>query len=414
MATDPRLLRRHDQASRVAGWGRFVRQHDLGPLITTPQTDGCKIELVNVYLLRPGCKELEPCCLVAHGRNFARLHDEAPELLADLMQGARVIRSGPGIETKEVTAPDDWTTVPSEDVHAAFERLRAAITPVVFGPTTADDDLYGLVEAARCACLERENDLDALLHALRPTGGDCDRSQRFNLLLHAVTAVKKMSAGKWLSAYENLKAVHLEPPPLSCRINCPCCGKQHIDAPAPESGWTNPPHRSHLCVRCRTVFRTADVPTTGVQRCATEGAGDTWPPGFDRCPVNLGTRTALMPRVVDLETARRRFAEGDVALDVNEELLLKEHELVARQRTPIAFYKRRPSFADARPPTVSAVALGPKTRTYPKLLNLGTVGRHFDQDEIAVDADGFLCLSVDELDGARLPVTFYERLRKEA
>jgi hypothetical protein len=39
-------------------------------------------------------------------------------------------------------------------------------------------------------------------------------------------------------------------------------------------GWTNPPHRSHLCHVCDLIWRPADVPTVGVAAIATRGADD--------------------------------------------------------------------------------------------------------------------------------------------
>ncbi len=57
---------------------------------------------------------------------------------------------------------------------------------------------------------------------------------------------------------------------------CPACGHQHVDAPEPDKGWTNPPHKSHLCAACGVVWRPADVPTTGVAAIATRGKADTW------------------------------------------------------------------------------------------------------------------------------------------
>lgn len=60
-------------------------------------------------------------------------------------------------------------------------------------------------------------------------------------------------------------------------LPCPRCHALHVDAPEPERGWTNPPHRSHLCHYCGLVWRPADVPTTGVAAITTRGAADTWP-----------------------------------------------------------------------------------------------------------------------------------------
>jgi hypothetical protein len=83
---------------------------------------------------------------------------------------------------------------------------------------------------------------------------------------------------------------------------CPECNLQHVDKDnsdevrieAAERGfvhgsrdwenfvegkeWTNPPHRSHLCARCGTIWRPADVPTNGVKEIKTRGKRDTWKP----------------------------------------------------------------------------------------------------------------------------------------
>jgi hypothetical protein len=59
---------------------------------------------------------------------------------------------------------------------------------------------------------------------------------------------------------------------------CPACGVQHIDMPEPEIGWTNPPHRSHMCANCHHIWRPADVETTGVENIKTKGQFDNEPP----------------------------------------------------------------------------------------------------------------------------------------
>jgi NTP pyrophosphatase (non-canonical NTP hydrolase) len=67
---------------------------------------------------------------------------------------------------------------------------------------------------------------------------------------------------------------------------CPRCAEQHVDAPQPEKGWENPPHRSHLCGACGHVWRPADVATTGVQVLDTAGARD----GSPRPEIGLAIR----------------------------------------------------------------------------------------------------------------------------
>lgn len=64
--------------------------------------------------------------------------------------------------------------------------------------------------------------------------------------------------------------------PIPMILYCPACGHQHIDAPEPEIGWANPPHRSHICHGCGVIWRPADVPTVGVISIATHGKADTF------------------------------------------------------------------------------------------------------------------------------------------
>lgn len=66
--------------------------------------------------------------------------------------------------------------------------------------------------------------------------------------------------------------------PVPAIIHCPRCGTQHVDKPEPEINWTNPDHKSHKCKLCKAIFRTADVPTVGVEAVKTRGEADTWPP----------------------------------------------------------------------------------------------------------------------------------------
>lgn len=65
--------------------------------------------------------------------------------------------------------------------------------------------------------------------------------------------------------------------PIDMILVCPKCGLLHVDAPKPELQWTNPPHKSHLCHYCGTIWRPADIETNGVIRIKTRGKGDTWP-----------------------------------------------------------------------------------------------------------------------------------------
>ena len=77
--------------------------------------------------------------------------------------------------------------------------------------------------------------------------------------------------------------------PIDMVLFCPACGMQHVDAPEYEDdptmlasgithktfdGWTNPPHRTHLCHHCGFRWRPADVPTNGVLAVKTKGEKD--------------------------------------------------------------------------------------------------------------------------------------------
>lgn len=64
------------------------------------------------------------------------------------------------------------------------------------------------------------------------------------------------------------------PLPIPMLLFCPVCATQHIDAPQPKKGWSNPSHRSHECQKCGHVWRPADVPTTGVAAIETKGQRD--------------------------------------------------------------------------------------------------------------------------------------------
>lgn len=104
---------------------------------------------------------------------------------------------------------------------------------------------------------------------------------------------------------------HEEEPPIPMRLYCPSCGIQHIDAPNPETGWTNPPHRSHLCQVCGAQWRPADVPTTGVETLQTEGKQDSWPTNPEvvalpaRPPKRVHvTRGGLVVEVADVRAGR--------------------------------------------------------------------------------------------------------------
>lgn len=89
--------------------------------------------------------------------------------------------------------------------------------------------------------------------------------------------------------------------PVPMVLNCPRCGRQHIDQEeswndythryhrSVQSGatpssvpprWTNPPHKSHTCQYCdpQTTWRPAPFETVGVERIESRGKADNWPP----------------------------------------------------------------------------------------------------------------------------------------
>lgn len=89
------------------------------------------------------------------------------------------------------------------------------------------------------------------------------------------------------------------PRPIDMVLFCPNCGMKHIDraeadlshedamrlgaqavGPGEVVGWTNPPHKSHLCRRedggCGCIWRPANVPTNGVAKLEAIGRADTF------------------------------------------------------------------------------------------------------------------------------------------
>lgn len=99
--------------------------------------------------------------------------------------------------------------------------------------------------------------------------------------------------------------------PIPMLLFCPKCGLQHVDEADPSSGWANPPHRSHLCHDCGTIWRPADVPTIGVVSILTFGSADTW-------SASAGSATRrLMDEIAELKAELntpevRDFAKGVV------------------------------------------------------------------------------------------------------
>lgn len=98
--------------------------------------------------------------------------------------------------------------------------------------------------------------------------------------------------------------------PLEVVLFCPVCKFQHIDAPDEAKGWTDPPHRSHLCLNpdCGHIWRPANVATRGVARVGTRGKSDTWPrdgepivPPFTHAPLPDGAINDAKAVYVDID-----------------------------------------------------------------------------------------------------------------
>jgi hypothetical protein len=97
----------------------------------------------------------------------------------------------------------------------------------------------------------------------------------------------QLTIGDVIDTMDQLLAEELEASqeqaPIPMVLHCPKCGMQHIDAPDERTpDWKNEPHRSHLCHGCGTIWRPADVPTTGVASVSTKGKADTWAPGQEQ------------------------------------------------------------------------------------------------------------------------------------
>lgn len=99
--------------------------------------------------------------------------------------------------------------------------------------------------------------------------------------------------------------------PIPMLLFCPVCGVQHVDEAEPDTGWTNPPHRSHLCHACRHVWRPSDVPTTGVATLETRGSRDGDPsPAWGRAaPPYDGEATADQAPILSLPEATLKLLE---------------------------------------------------------------------------------------------------------
>jgi hypothetical protein len=141
---------------------------------------------------------------------------------------------------------------------ATLERSREAMRT----EPERDQEIQRLREACAKAADQLETAItESVAYQLDEDVGTLDNALSF------VTELRTLAEGSKPSA----------PAPIDMLLFCPSCGAQHVDVPEPEKGWTNPPHKSHLCHGCGSTWRPADVPTNGVQAVRTRGKADTWP-----------------------------------------------------------------------------------------------------------------------------------------
>lgn len=152
-----------------------------------------------------------------------------------------------------------------EYAQAALLRANAAVVPEG-GP-----DLWWLCEA--------DNIKSGATWIREPRASDIDWVNNVTRKKHIAMRLAPIAAAP--SA-----PVLAEPQPIDMVLHCPTCGMQHVDAPEDlpmpmpgsmfegSAGWTNPPHRSHLCHGCGHIWRPADVPTNGVKTSKTKGKAD--------------------------------------------------------------------------------------------------------------------------------------------
>lgn len=109
--------------------------------------------------------------------------------------------------------------------------------------------------------------------------------------------------------------------PIPMLLFCPKCGAQHIDAEEWQDdphdieqgqmrAWGNPPHRSHLCHACGTIWRPADVPTTGVASIETRGKADTWSGAASHPTARAEGGEAVAYEAFETWKVGRWFADG--------------------------------------------------------------------------------------------------------
>lgn len=60
--------------------------------------------------------------------------------------------------------------------------------------------------------------------------------------------------------------------PVPLAIDCPACGKEHVDTVDPVTGidWATRSHKTHLCLHCGVLFKPYDHATVGIALTRTE------------------------------------------------------------------------------------------------------------------------------------------------
>lgn len=134
------------------------------------------------------------------------------------------------------------------------------------------------LEAAHKCVLELKAVVSNVYDALFPRDGYFDPDAEHHIHMHSADLPDyHRDACKVILAVRDAMPQHVEsvqPEVVPMLLFCPICRTQHVDAPEPESGWTNPPHRSHKCKTCKHTWRPADVFTTGVAELTTKGKAD--------------------------------------------------------------------------------------------------------------------------------------------
>jgi hypothetical protein len=95
--------------------------------------------------------------------------------------------------------------------------------------------------------------------------------------------------------------------PIDLILFCPACETQHVDEATAD--WPNPPHRSHLCLKCGHIWRPSDAPTNGVAKIATKGKNDSPAAETRSAALSRGVEAVLRDAALQINYLHQRFAE---------------------------------------------------------------------------------------------------------